>query len=116
MLSKVLQTLQDDQAEGTLIAPLWKTQTWFPKMLHMLMELPVLLPKHKSVPHNRTVTHPLWSRLSMMAEDCHWEPVSILHFVYFHNTFSILLLHFIFINDTFQQEIFQITVLKPTFL
>ena len=49
MLSKVLQKLQEDQAEGILIAPLWKTQTCFPKMLHMLMEPPVLLPKDKGV-------------------------------------------------------------------
>ena len=70
MLSKVLQKLQEDQAEGILIAPLWKTQTWFPKMLHMLMEPPVLLPKNKSVlqlPHNRTVIHPLWPKLRLMA-------------------------------------------------
>jgi len=60
MLSKVLQKLQEDQAKGILIAPLWKTQTWFPNMLHMLMEPPVLLPKEKSVlqlSHNRAVTH-----------------------------------------------------------
>ena len=37
MLSKVLQKLQEDQAQGILVAPLWKTQTWFPKMLHMLI-------------------------------------------------------------------------------
>ena len=69
MLSKVLQKLQEGQAQGILIAPLWKTQTWFPKMLHMLTAQPVLLPKDKSLlqlPHNRTVTHPLWPKLRLM--------------------------------------------------
>ena len=67
---KVLQKLQEDQAQGILIAPLWKTQTWFPKMLHMLIAQPVLLPKDRSLlqlPHNRTVTHPLWPKLRLMA-------------------------------------------------
>jgi len=37
MLSRVLQKLQEDQGRTLVIAPLWRTQVWFPKMCQMLI-------------------------------------------------------------------------------
>ena len=70
MLAKAVQKIQEDQAQALLIAPLWRTQIWFPKIMHMLIRQPVLLPRNKFVlrlPHNRTLIHPLWQKLKLMA-------------------------------------------------
>ena len=69
-LSSVLQKLQEDQARALVIAPLWRTQVWFPQMCQMLISQPVPLPKEASLlqlPHDRTKQHPLWSKLQRMA-------------------------------------------------
>ena len=70
MLSSVLQKLQEDQARVLVIAPLWITQVWFPKMCQMLISQPVLVPKEASLfhlPHDRTKLHPLQPKLQLMA-------------------------------------------------
>ena len=70
MLSRVLQKLQEDQGQAIVIAPLWRTQVWFPKICQMLISQPVLLPRVKSLlqlPHNKTKIHPLWPKLQLMA-------------------------------------------------
>ena len=70
MLSRVLQKLQEDQGRTLVIAPLWRTQVWFPKMCQVLISQPVLLPKKESLlklPHNRTKVHPLSPKLQLMA-------------------------------------------------
>ena len=69
MLSRVLQKLQEDQARALVVAQLWRTQVWFPKMCQMLISQPVLLPKWASLlqlPHDRTKLHPLWPKLQLM--------------------------------------------------
>ena len=70
LLSRIIQKLQEDQARALVIAPLWKTQVWFPKICQMLISQPVLLPKEVSLlqlPHNRSKIHPLWPKLQLMA-------------------------------------------------
>ena len=70
MLSRVLQKLQEDQSRALVIAPLRRTQVWFPKMSRMLISKPVVLPKEESLlrlPHDQTKPHPLWPKLQMMA-------------------------------------------------
>ena len=49
MLSKVVERLQKDQTRALVIAPLWRTQDWFPKMSQMLISQPVLLQKEESL-------------------------------------------------------------------
>lgn len=41
ILSSVLQKLQEDQGRAVVMAPLWRTQVWFPKMCRMLISQPV---------------------------------------------------------------------------
>ena len=70
MLSRVLQKLQEDQSRAFVIAPLRRTQVWFPKMSRMLISKPVLLLKEESLlrlPRDQTKLHPLWPKLQMMA-------------------------------------------------
>lgn len=70
MLSKVVERLQKDQTRALVIAPLWRTQDWFPKMRQMLISQPVLLQKEESllqVTHDMTKVYPLWPKLQLMA-------------------------------------------------
>ena len=54
IILKVLQKIELDQALCVIIVPLWTSQTWFPKLLKLLIDHPVLLP---SRPY--PVRHPL---------------------------------------------------------
>ena len=42
LLPRVLQKVQRDQARGVLIAPLWITAIWWPVMMSMLVDLPLI--------------------------------------------------------------------------
>ena len=42
LLPRVLQKVQRDQARGVLIAPLWVTAIWWPVMMGMLVNLPLI--------------------------------------------------------------------------
>ena len=68
LLHRVLCKWQRDQAEGLLVAPLWTTAAWFPLMLNLLIQEPILLPRGKRVlhlPHNNS-PHPLHQQLQLM--------------------------------------------------
>ena len=62
LIPRCLQKISFDQAEGILIAPLWPTQPWFAKLLHMLTNCPLLLPRKKNLLtliHKPQAQHPL---------------------------------------------------------
>ena len=45
VIPRVLMKLEDDQVKNALlIAPLWQTQFWFPKLMESLIEIPIQLP------------------------------------------------------------------------
>ena len=67
--SLIFQVLHKVRMEGstvTLLAPFWPSQPWFPLLLDMLVEAPVLLPRlqaqfqHPLLPHGKT---PQWLTL-----------------------------------------------------
>ncbi|CAG2240323.1 unnamed protein product [Mytilus edulis] len=37
LIGKILQKVDQDQADMTLVAPLWNTQNWFPQILHRIV-------------------------------------------------------------------------------
>jgi hypothetical protein len=45
ILQRVLHKWERDQAEGFLIIPVWQTAAWFPQLLRLLSDVPVLLPR-----------------------------------------------------------------------
>ena len=49
LVSRVLHKAQIERATLVVIAPLWKTQAWFPVMMEMLMDHPILLPEEGNV-------------------------------------------------------------------
>ena len=75
LLSRCICKLREDKARGIVIAPLWLSQSWFPRLMELLTEVPVILQRSKNLlalPHSDAV-HPL-QKMVLIA--CH---VSGLH-------------------------------------
>ena len=49
LIPRTLQRLELTEAECTLIVPLWITQPWYTKLLHLLIDTSVLLPERKNL-------------------------------------------------------------------
>ena len=67
LLNKVLRKIEQDQASGILIVPLWHTQPWFPAMLRLLVKTPIILPNREDslvLPFSDRL-HPLRDRLRL---------------------------------------------------
>jgi hypothetical protein len=67
LIGRCLQKLALDQAECIIVVPVWPTQYWFPELIKMLTELPILLPFRDlvSLPGCQHQAHPL--KLQLMA-------------------------------------------------
>ncbi|XP_066305375.1 uncharacterized protein [Branchiostoma lanceolatum] len=67
LVFRVLRKVQTDHATVMLVAPVWRAQAWYPKLLHMLYDRPTLLPHRRDLlflPHNKE-HHPLFPRLKL---------------------------------------------------
>ena len=53
LISRVLKKVEAEKTTVTLIAPLWRYQVWFPQLMRMLIQYPILLPERKDL-----VVHP----------------------------------------------------------
>ena len=72
LITQVLQKIQNQCATGLLIVPDWPTQTWYPKLMRMLVNYPVLIPpgeKLLHLPYKPTKVHPLHKTMWLLA--CH---------------------------------------------
>ena len=49
LISRVLLKVRSDQASVVLITPLWYTQAWFPTLMELLVDYPILLPQVQGV-------------------------------------------------------------------
>ncbi len=69
MIGKCIQKIIQDEAEGIMIVPKWPTQAWFSKLLNILVQDPILLPRSKAllVQPVTGVTHPLITKLELIA-------------------------------------------------
>ena len=43
MIGRCLEKIQTNKAEGILIVPFWTSQSWYPKLLRLLMDHPLLI-------------------------------------------------------------------------
>ncbi|GFO45303.1 reverse transcriptase/ribonuclease h/methyltransferase [Plakobranchus ocellatus] len=69
LLSRVLQKIKMEKATGTLVAPLWPTQPFFPILLKMLTQEPVVLSARKKLlylPSMPEESHPLHRKLRLV--------------------------------------------------
>jgi hypothetical protein len=70
LMNRVLQKFNEDEAEGILVAPMWKTQTWFPRLRQLATRPPMLLPWRPllvRLPYKLGEEHPLGPRLHLAA-------------------------------------------------
>ena len=69
LIHRCLQKIIVDEAEGVIIVPMWPTQTYYPRIMSMLIQPPRLLLKKENLlrlPHSDT-SHPLWQKMQLMA-------------------------------------------------
>ena len=67
LVNKVLGKILRDQAEGILLVPLWMGQPWFPRLMKLLVDNPILLPLDVlNLPHKEG-KHPLHKKLRILA-------------------------------------------------
>lgn len=63
-----LSKMVSDQATGIVVLPDWTTQSWFPKVLHMMVKERVLMKARKDLlflPSHPSEVHPLWGKSSV---------------------------------------------------
>ena len=56
LINRVLQRVKQNQSQSIIIVPMWDTQVWFPRLLNLLIDVPVTLPKGQRtllLPFNR---------------------------------------------------------------
>ena len=69
LIHRCLQKIIADKAEGVIIVPMWPTQTYYPRLMSMLIQMPRLLPRKENLlrlPHSQK-SHPLWKKMQLMA-------------------------------------------------
>ena len=45
LISRAIFKIQSQMATLVVVVPLWQTQAWFPQLLQMLIDIPILLPQ-----------------------------------------------------------------------
>uniref|UniRef100_UPI003AF4B147 reverse transcriptase-like protein n=1 Tax=Thiolapillus sp. TaxID=2017437 RepID=UPI003AF4B147 len=69
VLPRVLQKIKRDKASGVVVAPKWKNQPFWPVLMTMLTERPVLLSARETLltqPSDMTLRHPLRKKLALL--------------------------------------------------
>ena len=72
LITRVLQKIQEEKATGLVLVLKSPTQPWWPKLMQMLIQLPVQLPKNNDtlfLPSNPQELHPLHKKLCLIL--CH---------------------------------------------
>jgi len=72
IVSKTLQKVYFDRAEGIIIVPDWPNQPWFPLIAQMQISKPFILPPSKDLlylPNKAKEIHPMYKKLQLLA--CH---------------------------------------------
>ena len=76
LLPRVLRKIKEDQATAVLlIAPNWTGQPWFPDLVQMLVDRPLLQPQRQYLlilPFQPTAYHPLWKSLHLTVWPLLW--------------------------------------------
>jgi hypothetical protein len=66
-LNPASQKIINDQSECLIILPLWPTQIWYPLVMELLIQRPVLLPRKRkllSIPQTDKI-HPLQNQMRL---------------------------------------------------
>ena len=78
LILRCLQKIQHERAEGIFVVPNWPTQPWFPLILKLLSEDPILLPHSKTLLWHPGVEqfHPLHNNLSLLVCRLSGNPIN----------------------------------------
>ena len=72
------QKISDEEATGLLVVPHWPTQIWWPYLMHMLIDFPLMLPRNEDtlyLPAHPHLLHPLHKKLQLLV--CHLSRISL---------------------------------------
>ena len=72
VIQRVLQKISEEKTTGLLVVPHWPTQTWWPCLMSMLIDFPLLLPRKEDtlyLPAHPQLLHPLHKKLQLLV--CH---------------------------------------------
>ena len=78
VIQRVLQKISDEEATGLLVVPHWPTQTWWPYLMNMLIDFPLMLPKKEDtlyLPAHPHLLHTLHKKLQLLV--CHLSGISL---------------------------------------
>ena len=62
LIGRILQKVQEDRTDAVLVAPIWKTQSWWPSLLGLICSKCYQVRQTKQnlyLPHNREKEYPL---------------------------------------------------------
>ncbi|KAJ8034660.1 hypothetical protein HOLleu_21589 [Holothuria leucospilota] len=71
LIGRCLCKIEEEKARGIIIVPLWTTQTWYVRVMELLIDPPVVIPVKENtltLPHYNA-THPLCNKLRLLV--CH---------------------------------------------
>jgi hypothetical protein len=69
LITRCVQKIINDQSECLIILPLWPTQIWYPLVMELLIQRPVMLPRKRkllSIPQTDKI-HPLQNQMRLIA-------------------------------------------------
>ena len=79
LIQRVLQKIKEEQATGLIVVPCLATQAWWPSLMNMVIQKPLLLPRIKNtlILHTEPQTvHLLFNKLQLIC--CHLSGVASL--------------------------------------
>ena len=77
VIQRVLRKISEEKATGLLVVPNWPTQTWWPYLMSMLIDFPLILPRKDNtlyLPAHPQLLHPLHKKLQLLV--CHLSGIS----------------------------------------
>ena len=72
IISLVLQKIREEQSTGLIVVPKWPAQPWWPYLMRMVIQIPVVLPNKENtvyMPSKPELVHPLYPKLTLLM--CH---------------------------------------------
>ena len=70
VIGQAIAKIRKDKARGIMIIPYWKTQYWFPVIMDLLTDHPIILPVSQNLlqlQFDRIKIHPLYPKLTLLA-------------------------------------------------
>ncbi|CAB4006455.1 Hypothetical predicted protein, partial [Paramuricea clavata] len=79
----VLQKIREEESTGLLVVPKWPAQPWWPYLMRMVIQVPVILPNKENtiyMPSKPDLIHPLYPKLTLLMCHISGDPLKIKDF------------------------------------